>query len=131
VILRLSLSKLLADPSLPPPRFVLEDRGSDALRSKTAWYNKLYYSNQPAPPSVASMCAEFGIPHFTVDNCNSESAIELLKPINHQVLVLANTRIVKPPLLSLPTVTSMNVHGAYLPTNEPRLHSPDPSVRLP
>ena len=133
VILRSTLQVLLNDPALPAPSFVMEDEGTTALKQKTMWYNSEYFSKRPASlPTCAEMCASRSppIPHFTTSNCNSSEALDLLKPFSVQVLVLANTRIVKPPLLSIPTVTSLNCHGAYLPTKDPRFTAPFPSGYL-
>lgn len=78
-------------------------------------------------PSVAELLKGTGIAHYTVANLNNDEAVGFMKQHDVQLYALANTRIVKEHVLAIPTVTSFNCHGAFLPSDAPEHQSPDPS----
>ena len=128
VILRLTLYELLQAGFVPS--FVLEDLGTAVMNAKTSWYNEGYRSSGMLPPTVAEMLADTRIAHYRVGSINDEEASACMQNHDVKLFVLANTRIVKPHVLAIPTVTSFNCHAAYLPSNDARHQSPDPAGYL-
>jgi len=141
VIFRKTLRTLLSVGRIPT--FVMEDTASPAMARKTAWYQSMYDiaverkqkeeekkdgEEEIVLPSIADLAARYSIPHYTVANINHPDAIALMKQHpDVDVYILANTRIVKPVVLAMPRVTSMNPHYAYLPTKDPAHQAPHPS----
>ena len=108
VILRLTLRKLLEVGIFPA--FVLEDLGSPPMIRKTVWYQEQWDATsadgEAALPTVEEMLGPHeNVAHYTVENCNSPDACDLMKRHSCQLFLLANTRVVKECVLEIPTVT--------------------------
>ena len=108
-------------PSSPPPF---------SHTSRAHRYNEVFQrkSGAGAPPlgTVAELLAPYGTAHYLVPNVNHPESVALMAAHDTDLLVLANTRVVKPAVLAVPRCTSMNAHAAYLPTHDPRHASPSP-----
>ncbi len=67
-------------------------------------------------PSLSERAEQNNIPVSSPENINSESAIEYLKNINPDAVVLASyTQIIGKDLLSIPEYGFINLHGGKLP----------------
>lgn len=128
-ILRATLKSLLAQGFVPS--LVMEDEGSQKLRDKTAWYNKAYAQKRgDALPLVPELLSGIACKHYIVASVNDDSAMTSMKAHHVDLLILANTRVVKPSVLSVPRVTTMNAHPAYLPNTHPLHKPPTPQAAI-
>jgi methionyl-tRNA formyltransferase len=70
---------------------------------------------QPVPPRLTQLLAGRKVPFYCVANHNDPACAELLRADAPEVVVLGGTRIIKPPLLEVPTRGTVNCHPGLLP----------------
>jgi methionyl-tRNA formyltransferase len=61
------------------------------------------------------MCAQFGIPHRIVQDHNSSESEALIHSLDPDVLITANTRILRESIIGLGRLAAVNLHTGKLP----------------
>ena len=72
-------------------------------------------AGQPVPPRMAELVSGRKIPIYCVANHNDAVSAELLRATAPQVLGLGGTRIIKPDILDIPSIATVNAHPGLLP----------------
>jgi methionyl-tRNA formyltransferase len=72
-------------------------------------------AGQPVPPRINQLLAGRRIPLYAVANHNDDDCAALLQDAMPQVLVLGGTRIIKPRILAIPALATVNAHPGLLP----------------
>jgi methionyl-tRNA formyltransferase len=72
-------------------------------------------SGQPVPPRLTELIASRKIPIYCVSNHNDPDCLELLEDFKPDLLVLGGTRIIKPPILKVAPLGTVNSHPGLLP----------------
>jgi len=72
-------------------------------------------SGQPVPPRLTELISGRKIPIYCVANHNDRVCQELLTAEQPEVLVLGGTRIIKPRILEIPPLGTVNSHPGLLP----------------
>jgi methionyl-tRNA formyltransferase len=99
------------------PEAVIEENSPLALAGKrnlTAELEKIY-SEVPLPLPLKEFVSVYDVKCYQVANHNNEECVSLLKEINPDLIVLGDTRILKPYMLDIPKLGIINVHPGYLP----------------
>lgn len=65
--------------------------------------------------SVRELLLDHCVPYFQVDDHNSETTAEIIRGLCPDVIVLSNTRIIKPNIITLPKKGCLNLHMGKLP----------------
>ncbi len=104
--------RILLDRNFRPSLIIQEASPiSDEERSKFL----ARIAGQPLPPALADLVASLDIPQFEVANHNDISCHRILAKRRPALVVLGGTRIIRPPLLELPTLGMVNAHPGLLP----------------
>lgn len=61
------------------------------------------------------ICAQFGIPYRVVQDHNSPESQAMIRSLDPDILITANTRILRDPVIGLGRVAAVNVHTGKLP----------------
>jgi methionyl-tRNA formyltransferase len=72
-------------------------------------------AGQPVPPRLTELITGKNIPVFCVSNHNDEFCQKLLSADKPDLLVLGGTRIIKPNILEIPHLSTVNSHPGILP----------------
>jgi methionyl-tRNA formyltransferase len=72
-------------------------------------------AGQPVPPRINELVAGQNIPLYCVSNHNDSTCQELLEKFEPDLLVLGGTRIIKPSLLGIAPLGTINSHPGLLP----------------
>jgi folate-dependent phosphoribosylglycinamide formyltransferase PurN len=64
---------------------------------------------------LKTFCSRHHVPFFLVDDHNSESSKDILQALEADVLITANTRIIKSHILNTPARAAINFHTSKLP----------------
>jgi methionyl-tRNA formyltransferase len=73
-------------------------------------------AGQPVPPRLNELVVGQKIPVFCVSNHNDSICQDLLEKFSPDLLVLGGTRIIKPAILGIPKLGTINSHPGLLPT---------------
>jgi methionyl-tRNA formyltransferase len=82
-----------------------EERGKFLQRS----------AGQPLPPTIATLLAHQDVAHHEVENHNSPACHEILGALAPDLLILGGTRILRRPILGIPSRGTVNAHPGLLP----------------
>ncbi len=72
-------------------------------------------AGQPLAPSINRQLTGRNVPIYAVANHNDAACQERLRRFQPDLLVLGGTRIIKPAVLEIPTVATLNSHPGLLP----------------
>lgn len=64
---------------------------------------------------LKDFCSEHDISFYLVDDHNSESSLQILQSLQADILITANTRIIKGPIILTPARAAVNFHTSKLP----------------
>lgn len=95
------------------PGLIIEEVSAVALEEREKFLTRI--AGQPVPPRVADLATGLDIPCHTVDNHNSSDCLEMLRDYGPDLVVLGGTRIIRPPILAVPTRGTINAHPGLLP----------------
>ncbi len=95
------------------PGLIIEEASAVADEERSKFLLRI--ADQPVPPPIAELVAEFDIPRYVVGNHNSPGCLEKLEAYNPELVVLGGTRILRPSLLSVPSRGTINAHPGLLP----------------
>ena len=99
------------------PLVIIEEDSSLAKKNELALLEELntLEPEMPLPPSLQEIVQGTDIRCVKVSNHNDEECQLLLQDLSLDVIVLGDTRIIKPNILTIPRIGIVNVHPGYLP----------------
>ena len=104
------LQNLIANDLLP--QLIIEEDSSLAQKN----YNAIAsYFDSTKFPSTQEIVKNHNIPIIEVKNHNDFNCEKALKSIDLDLVVLGDTRIIKPNIMSIPKIGIINSHPGYLP----------------
>lgn len=95
------------------PGLIVEEVSEVAAEERDKFLTRI--AGQPVPPRIAELVAGLEIPCHAVDNHNSPHCLEHLAEYAPELVVLGGTRILRPPVLALPPMGTINAHPGLLP----------------
>jgi methionyl-tRNA formyltransferase len=95
------------------PGLIVEEASPVADEERLKFLTRI--AGQPVPPSIADLIAGLDIPHEEVDNHNNAVCQEALEAFKPEAVVLGGTRIIRPPILTIPPQGTVNAHPGLLP----------------
>lgn len=72
-------------------------------------------AGQSIPPRLTELVTGKKVPVYCVANHNDDTCLELLRAAKPDLLVLGGTRIIKPRILEVPRLSTVNSHPGLLP----------------
>jgi methionyl-tRNA formyltransferase len=104
--------RTLLENGLVPSRIIQEvSKVGDEERDK--FFKRM--SGQPVPPRINQLITGRDIPLYSVANHNDDACLELIKADEPDLLILGGTRIIKPHILEIPRLATLNAHPGLLP----------------
>ena len=104
--------RVLLENDLIPSLIIQEvSRVGDEEREKFL----IRMASQPVPPRLTELISGRKIPCYCVSNHNDGTCLELLEEHQPELLVLGGTRIIKPAILKVPILGTVNAHPGLLP----------------
>jgi methionyl-tRNA formyltransferase len=104
--------RILLENDLVPSVIIQEvSRIGDEERVK--FLNRI--AGQPVPPRLNELITGRNIPVFCTANHNDSFCKVILESVKPDVLVLGGTRIIKPQILEIPRIATVNAHPGLLP----------------
>jgi methionyl-tRNA formyltransferase len=99
------------------PVAIVEERSSLAEKGRASLTKELacLTPDVPLPRPLAEIVADYPIRCEEVANHNDAHCVSILEEIQPELIVLGDTRIIKPPIINLPPFGVVNVHPGYLP----------------
>jgi methionyl-tRNA formyltransferase len=95
------------------PGLIVEEDSPVADEEREKFLTRI--AGQPVPPAIADLIAGLDIPYHEVGSHNDATCREILAAFNPELLVLGGTRIIRPPILAIPTQGTVNAHPGLLP----------------
>jgi methionyl-tRNA formyltransferase len=95
------------------PAFIIEEVSAVADEEREKFLTRI--AGQPVPPSLATLIARQDIHLYQVPNHNSPTCRQFLEVLSPDLVVLGGTRIIRPPLLAIPPLGTVNAHPGLLP----------------
>jgi len=95
------------------PGLIVQEVSEVAAEERAKFLTRI--AGQPVPPRIAELVAGPEIPCHTVDNHNSASCLEHLAAYAPDLVVLGGTRILRPLVLAIPPMGTINAHPGLLP----------------
>jgi len=93
------------------PTAIIQETSSLGEKKKQFYETAI---KQPLP-TIKELSEKYHIPVFTVDNSNDDKSQQLIKVIDPDLIVLGNTRIIKPHIFNMAKHGCLNVHPGMLP----------------
>lgn len=95
------------------PALVIEEDSAIADEERAKFLTRI--QGQPVPPTIASLLADRNIPHLEVPSHNGRRCREALEALKPDLIVLGGTRIIRPAILAIPPMGTLNSHPGLLP----------------
>lgn len=95
------------------PGLIIQEVSEVAAEERDKFLTRI--AGQPVPLRIAELVAGMGIPEHTVGNHNSPDCREKLIAYGPDLIVLGGTRILRPPILTIPPKGTINAHPGLLP----------------
>jgi methionyl-tRNA formyltransferase len=95
------------------PRIIIQEVSSVGDLEREKFLNRM--AGQPVPPRLTELITGKKIPFYCVANHNDINCKEILEENAPDVLVLGGTRIIKPQILEIPHLATVNAHPGLLP----------------
>jgi methionyl-tRNA formyltransferase len=95
------------------PNVIIEEVSEVATEERDKFLTRI--AGQPVPPRIAELVAGLDVPCHAVGNHNSLDCLELLRAFAPDLAVLGGTRILRPPVLAIPSRGTVNAHPGLLP----------------
>ena len=96
-----------------PPICIIEEMSPVAETKRLMVESRL--NSETHIPLIQDLAHQYNIPTYTVDNHNNERCYELITKYAPDLIFLGNTRVIKPPIFSLPKDGCINIHPGLLP----------------
>lgn len=99
------------------PVAVIEEDSSLAAKGYESLHGQLIQvaGRVPLPPALSEIIGDRDIPCLTVANHNDRDCEEIIRDLRPELVILGDTRIIKPNIIALPVTGVVNVHPGYLP----------------
>ncbi len=94
---------------------VVYDGNKKLLGEITRIYQERFGDRAPQFEPADSILEDRNVPIFSVENCNSEACLNILKQLEPSLILLGGSGIVKKPLLEIPQLGTLNCHPGILP----------------
>ena len=101
------------------PGLIVEEVSAVAGEERAKFLTRI--AGQTVPPTFAELLANRDIPRLRVDNHNSPACQEMLDGFGPDLVVLGGTRILRPHILEVPPLGTINAHPGLLRSESPRL----------
>ena len=95
------------------PGLVIEEVSAVADEERGKFLTRI--SGQQVPPSMAELLSETAIARQEVANHNDDTCVDYLEAFGPDLVVLGGTRILRPPILAIPSLGTVNAHPGLLP----------------
>ena len=95
------------------PGLIVQEVSEVAAEERDKFLTRI--AGQPVPPRIAELVAGLEVPCHPVDNHNSPGCLEHLVAYAPDLVVLGGTRILRPPVLAIPPMGTINAHPGLLP----------------
>jgi methionyl-tRNA formyltransferase len=95
------------------PGLIIEEDSTVADEERGKFLTRI--AGQPVPPTISKLVAGLDIPCHTAHNHNSLGCLETLREYGPDLVVLGGTRIIRPPVLAVPSLGTINSHPGLLP----------------
>ncbi len=95
------------------PDLIVEEVSPVAEEERAKFLTRI--AGQPVPPTIANLVGGWDIPLVAVENHNSTVCCEMVKARRPDLIVLGGTRIIRSPVLQIPTRGTLNAHPGLLP----------------
>ena len=95
------------------PGLIIEEASEVATEERQKFLTRI--AGQPVPPRIAELVAGLDIPCHTAGNHNDPECRERLRVYGPDLVVLGGTRILRPPILTIPPRGTVNAHPGLLP----------------
>jgi methionyl-tRNA formyltransferase len=95
------------------PSLIIQEVSSVGDEEREKFLTRI--SGQPVPPRINELVASRKIPVYCVSNHNGSLCQTLLEEYQPDLLVLGGTRIIKPNILEIPSLGTINAHPGLLP----------------
>ena len=93
------------------PDVVIEEDSKMALGRSEFYTDMMTYT----PPTMKFLISQYNLNLVTVNNHNDETSCKAIQSANPELIVLGNTRIIKPDTFNIATHGCINVHPGPLP----------------
>jgi methionyl-tRNA formyltransferase len=90
-------------------------KGVSTIRNHPGEDQKVPRLMYEKPSDLKSVCSDFDVPYFEVDNYHSSETIELLKASDIDLGVIYGTNIIKETVFGIPKRGSINLHQGLAP----------------
>ncbi|MEO0443648.1 MAG: formyltransferase family protein [Pseudomonadota bacterium] len=97
------------------PQLLIEEDSALAQKSYQTLTSELIKAKKNAVPTTQEIIAHKNIEYLSVKNHNDTQAENALKAFMPDLIVLGDTRIIKPHIIRLAPMGIVNVHPGYLP----------------
>lgn len=95
------------------PTVIIEEVSEVATEERGKFLTRI--AGQPVPPRIPELIAGLDVPCHAVENHSSSGCLELLRAFAPDLVVLGGTRILRPPVLAIPSRGTVNAHPGLLP----------------
>jgi methionyl-tRNA formyltransferase len=95
------------------PRLIVQEVSPVAEEERAKFLTRI--TGQSLPPSMSDLTAGLDIPCLKVGDHNDAHCYKILDEQRPALVVLGGTRIIRPPLLELPSLGMINAHPGLLP----------------
>jgi methionyl-tRNA formyltransferase len=95
------------------PDLIIEELSPVAEEERAKFLTRI--AGQPVPPTIASLIERWDIPLVEVENHNSTICCDMMEARRPGLVVLGGTRIIRSPVLEVPTRGTLNAHPGLLP----------------
>jgi folate-dependent phosphoribosylglycinamide formyltransferase PurN len=95
------------------PGLVIEEASALADEERAKFLTRI--AGQPVPPTFAELLADKDVPRREVGNHNDLASRSYLAAFSPELVVLGGTRILKPDILAVPRLGTVNAHPGLLP----------------
>jgi methionyl-tRNA formyltransferase len=95
------------------PGLVIEEVSAIADEERDKFLTRI--AGQKVPPTMAELLSANAIPRQEVANHNDGTCAEYLEIFDPDLVVLGGTRILRPPILAIPRLGTVNAHPGLLP----------------
>jgi methionyl-tRNA formyltransferase len=95
------------------PGLIVEEVSGVADEERRKFLTRI--AGQARPPAIAELVKGLDIAHHEVDDHNGPLCRAILEAFGPELVVLGGTGILRPPILSIPSLGTVNAHPGLLP----------------
>jgi methionyl-tRNA formyltransferase len=95
------------------PGLIIQEISPLAFEERSKFLTRI--AGQREPPSLADLASDANIASHSVSDHNDATCCRLLSEFRPKLIVLGGTRILRPQVVDIPTVGTLNAHPGLLP----------------